>query len=160
VLFFNFLIYKAKASAHTRQDTGDASKTSSQKWSDIPSDLTSSYPSLSFPSASRPPSPTHSHRRHQPPTTHHDESPLDTQRSAPLPLSATLAIFDSSLPARTRLGALASSLAINFLLPFVNGVMLGFGEIFAKNVVFGWLGWKMPGSGVANVGVKSKQGKR
>jgi hypothetical protein len=149
------LLYKAKSSANIRHDTGDESKTSSQKWSDIPSDLTSSYPSLSFPSASRPPSPTH--RRHQPPTTHHDESLQDTPA---LPPSATLAIFDSSLPTRTRLGALASSLAINFLLPFVNGVMLGFGEIFAKNVILGWLGWKIPGSGVANVGMKSTQRRR
>jgi len=151
---------EAKGSTHTRHDAGDESKTSSQKWSDIPSDLTSSYPSLSFPSPSRPPSPTQSHRRHQPPTAHHDESLLNTQRSAPLPPSATLAIFDSSLPAWTRLGALASSLAINLLLPFVNGVMLGFGEIFAKNIVLGWLGWKVPGSGIANVGVKSTQGRR
>jgi hypothetical protein len=37
--------------------------------------------------------------------------------------------------------------------------MLGFGEIFAKNIIVGWLGWKVPGSGVANVGVKSTQGK-
>jgi hypothetical protein len=38
--------------------------------------------------------------------------------------------------------------------------MLGFGEIFAKNVVFGWLGWKIPGSSVANVGVKPTQRRR
>lgn len=52
--------------------------------------------------------------------------------------------------------ALFSSLAINLLLPFVNGVMLGFGEIFAKNVVVGWLGWKVPGSTAANVGVRAR----
>jgi hypothetical protein len=39
--------------------------------------------------------------------------------------------------------------------------MLGFGEIFAKNIVVGWLGWKLPGSAVANVGVRSSTlGKR
>jgi hypothetical protein len=36
---------------------------------------------------------------------------------------------------------LFSSLSINMFLPFVNGVMLGFGEIFAKTVIVGWLGW-------------------
>jgi hypothetical protein len=36
---------------------------------------------------------------------------------------------------------LVSSLSINMLLPFVNGVMLGFGEIFAKTVIVEWLGW-------------------
>lgn len=50
-------------------------------------------------------------------------------------------------------------MAINILLPFVNGVMLGFGEIFAKNVVVKWFGWKpiirMPsGSIAANVGIR------
>jgi hypothetical protein len=52
--------------------------------------------------------------------------------------------------------ALLSSLAINLLLPFVNGVMLGFGEIFAKNVVMGWFGWKIPGTVAGNVGVGIK----
>ncbi|KAH6913047.1 hypothetical protein BKA70DRAFT_1261741 [Coprinopsis sp. MPI-PUGE-AT-0042] len=56
--------------------------------------------------------------------------------------TTTLAIFDETLSTRTRALALLSSLAINLALPFVNGVMLGFGEIFAKNVVMDWLGWK------------------
>jgi len=46
-----------------------------------------------------------------------------------------------------RVKALFSAMAINMLLPFVNGVMLGFGEIFAKNVIMEWLGWKVLGSG-------------
>lgn len=151
---------QGEPSSHTRQETGDDSKASSQKWSDIPSDLTSSYPSLDFPSPSRPPSPSHSHSRrthahahvpkHDPTTTHIQPS----QDPAPLPASTTLAIFDSNLPTRTRLGAFVSTIGINLLLPFVNGVMLGFGEIFAKNVVLGWLGW--PKGGVANVGVGMK----
>jgi len=45
--------------------------------------------------------------------------------------------------------AFASSLAINLFLPFVNGVMLGFGEVFAKNLMLGWLGW---GSTATHVG--------
>ncbi|OAX31882.1 hypothetical protein K503DRAFT_777212, partial [Rhizopogon vinicolor AM-OR11-026] len=38
---------------------------------------------------------------------------------------------------------LLSSLAINLFLPFMNGVTLGFGEIFAKNVLAGWIGWRI-----------------
>jgi len=38
--------------------------------------------------------------------------------------------------------ALLGSLTINLVLPFVNGVMLGFGEIFAENVLFSYFGWK------------------
>ena len=57
-------------------------------------------------------------------------------------------MFDSSLSPKTRTLALLSSVAINVLLPFVNGVMLGFGEIFAKNLV-SWLGWKVPGTASA-----------
>lgn len=60
--------------------------------------------------------------------------------------------------------ALFSSLAINLALPFVNGVMLGFGEIFAKNVIMGWLGWNAgaPGSVATNagIGVKKPWGQR
>jgi Outer membrane protein TOM13 len=33
------------------------------------------------------------------------------------------------------------STAINLILPFINGVMLGFGEIFAHDLAFRW-GWK------------------
>lgn len=65
--------------------------------------------------------------------------------------AVTLAVFDDTLPARSRFYALISSLSINLVLPFVNGVMLGFGEIFAKTVIVGWLGW---GPSVAtNVGL-------
>lgn len=75
---------------------------------------------------------------------HHHES---TRRTA------TSAILDSKLSTKTRVLALISSIGINLLLPFVNGVMLGFGEIFAKEVVFGWFGWKLP---VTNVGVRAR----
>ncbi|KAF5371820.1 hypothetical protein D9615_009552 [Tricholomella constricta] len=112
---------------HSQADTGDES----QKWEDIRSSVTSSFPSMSYPERMETPSPL---RQHLVPP-------------APAPLSATLAIFDSTLSPRTRVTALFSSLAINMLLPFVNGVMLGFGEIFAKNVVMGWFGWKPAGPG-------------
>ncbi|KAG8908342.1 hypothetical protein FRB99_007269 [Tulasnella sp. 403] len=56
--------------------------------------------------------------------------------------SVTPRILDAGLPWKTRAFALVSSLAINMFLPFVNGVMLGFGEIFARNVIAPWFGWK------------------
>ncbi|KAF9450326.1 hypothetical protein P691DRAFT_798216 [Macrolepiota fuliginosa MF-IS2] len=116
---------------------------SSQKWEEVNSPATSSYPSMSFPEQSAtPPLQHHDHDHHQP-------------RSQPAlpPQSVTLSVFDSSLSTRTRLKALASSIAINLLLPFVNGVMLGFGEIFAKNFVLGWLGW---GSTATTVGISQR----
>ncbi|KAF9236753.1 hypothetical protein BU15DRAFT_63791 [Melanogaster broomeanus] len=55
---------------------------------------------------------------------------------------------------RTRVSLILTSLAINLLLPFVNGVMLGFGEIFAKDILVGWIGWKrQSGRTAANVGL-------
>lgn len=40
--------------------------------------------------------------------------------------------------------------AINFVLPFFNGVMLGFGEILANEVIFkyGWFGYARPQLGI------------
>jgi len=121
--------------AQSTQDTGDES----QKWEEVSDPLTSSFPSMSFPDRTNTPSP-----QHPPPPP----APLE---------SATLAIFDPSLSTRTRLTALFSSLAINLLLPFVNGVMLGFGEIFAKNIVLEYFGWRplapRPGSVAASTGL-------
>jgi hypothetical protein len=37
--------------------------------------------------------------------------------------------------------SLLRTTAINLILPFINGVMLGFGEIFAHELAFRW-GWK------------------
>ncbi|KAG6857230.1 hypothetical protein H0H87_007649 [Tephrocybe sp. NHM501043] len=112
---------------HSQADTKDGS----QKWEDIQASVTSSYPSFEYPERMDTPSPSHRH-------------PAPTPAA---PLSATLAVFDSTLTTRTRVKALFSSLAINMVLPFVNGVMLGFGEIFAKNVVMKWFGWKPMGPG-------------
>lgn len=50
-------------------------------------------------------------------------------------------MFDSSLSTKTRVIALLGSVTINLFLPFVNGVMMGFGEIFAENVLWKWFGW-------------------
>ncbi|KAF8986584.1 hypothetical protein BDQ17DRAFT_1548432 [Cyathus striatus] len=100
--------------ALSQQDTNDGS----QKWEEVHSSMTSSFPSVTFP-----------------------------ESSSSAPPNATLTIFDPSLSTRTRVTAFFSSLAINMLLPFVNGVMLGFGEIFAKNFIMQWLGWQPSGPG-------------
>ena len=104
---------------------------------------------MSYPERSETPSPSQNH-------------PAPSQLA--LPPTATLAIFDSTLSTRTRVKALFSSVAINMLLPFVNGVMLGFGEIFAKNVIMGWMGWKASGPGsitaTTGIGVSSPWGQR
>lgn len=66
------------------------------------------------------------------------------QRTAPSPSSSdsptgslTLAALtpSSHMTLRRRVGVLSASIFINLGLPFVNGVMLGFGEIFARSLV-------------------------
>jgi hypothetical protein len=113
----------------------------SQNWEDIHSSVTSSFPSMTFPERTATPSPP----------------PPPARRQADVSQTATLAAFDPSLSVRTRIKAVLASLAINLLLPFVNGVMLGFGEVFAKNVVIGWFGWQRPGSTAGSRGIGRRQ---
>lgn len=63
-----------------------------------------------------------------------------SQPESPPTGSLTLAIFSRDIPWTRRVSLLLASLAINIGLPFVNGVMLGFGEIFARTVVAPRLG--------------------
>ncbi|TCD70208.1 hypothetical protein EIP91_004388 [Steccherinum ochraceum] len=156
---------ETSAAGHDRHLSG-----SGEKWEDVPvpSSMTSSYPSLSYPSD--PHSPVSSQQHRALPHHGHDhagghEHKHTQDRAAPAPTTtATSAIFDSNLSTKTRTLALVSSLAINLLLPFVNGVMLGFGEIFARNVVVKWFSWgrlgeknarPAPGRVATNVGVNA-----
>ncbi|KAI0956008.1 hypothetical protein AcV7_006524 [Taiwanofungus camphoratus] len=155
------------AHAHERT-TSEPESSRHDKWEDIPSSLASSYPSLSFPSDPHSPSTDPQAHRHRPtgghPHVHHTAHGhghahhVKEDRAG----STTLSVFDASLSPKTRALALLSSLAINVLLPFVNGVMLGFGEIFAKNVVVRWFGWKPAGPGrtAAGVGLRGTEGTR
>ena len=140
------------AAAH-RPAPAVADPTGSPNWENLPSSPTSSFPSMSFPEPSRPHSPERSA------TAPHAAPRAAGGGAAAAPLaaaSATLAVFDDSLPNGTRFWALVTSLSVNMFLPFVNGVMLGFGEIFAKTVIVGWLGW---GPAVAtNVGLSAPSG--
>lgn len=127
-----------------------ADPTGSPNWENVLSSPTSSFPSMSFPEPSRPHSPEHTHAPR-------------TAAPAPPPMaaaSATLAVFDDTLPNGTRVWALITSLSVNMLLPFVNGVMLGFGEIFAKTVVVGWLGWGPAVTTNVGLGVPSASSRR
>ncbi|UZJ52612.1 hypothetical protein CBS101457_001932 [Exobasidium rhododendri] len=54
--------------------------------------------------------------------------------------SLTTAIFAKDLKWRRRSYLVIASLAINLGLPFLNGVMLGFGEIFARTIMAPWIG--------------------
>ncbi|KAH9902815.1 hypothetical protein C8Q73DRAFT_633551 [Cubamyces lactineus] len=144
------------------QPASEPESSKQEKWDEMTSSLTSSFPSMSFPSDPHSPSssarrdlapaplhhhhhhseghahgPGHLHAHHHP--HHHHEGPEGAK-------TATLSVFDASLSPKTRALALLSSIAINVLLPFVNGVMLGFGEIFAKNIVVRWIGWRVPGT--------------
>ncbi|KAL1949249.1 hypothetical protein VTO73DRAFT_8130 [Trametes versicolor] len=136
-----------------------------EKWDDMTSSLTSSFPSMSFPSDPHSPSSSarrdlaphahhHTHHAHDAGHSHgpghsHAHHAHHHHEDAEGAHTATLSVFNASLSPRTRALALLSSVAINVLLPFVNGVMLGFGEIFAKNVVVRWIGWKLPGTASA-----------
>ena len=68
---------------------------------------------------------------------HGERTPPHDRRVAPqpAPVSLTWAIFDASLSQRTRLTAFFSSLAVNLLLPFVNGM-----EKFSPKM-FLWIGF-------------------
>ncbi|KAK4051817.1 hypothetical protein OIV83_002522 [Microbotryomycetes sp. JL201] len=60
--------------------------------------------------------------------------------------SLTMAIVNAwhSTTWAKRIPAIIASIAINFGLPFVNGVMLGFGELFARNWIGIRMGWGNP----------------
>ncbi|KAI5982262.1 hypothetical protein EDD15DRAFT_2378030 [Pisolithus albus] len=120
-----------------------------------PSSSPESYPSLSLsdPSGLQSPSP----RRDSFPVEYPPSLPqkaVEPKTTGPPP-STLPSILDGTINRRTRLSLILSSLAINLLLPFINGVMLGFGEIFAKDVLVGWLGWRLrSGRTTASVGLR------
>lgn len=81
------------------------------------------------------------------PSEMESDAPSDAEHSYPPTGSLTLAAFNpySSIPLPRRLALISSSVAINFGLPFLNGVMLGFGEIFARVIL-------APALGITGVG--------
>ncbi|GAA5949949.1 hypothetical protein JCM21900_005535 [Sporobolomyces salmonicolor] len=71
--------------------------------------------------------------------------PPPSQHNADDAPSLTLAIASAwhTAPWSKKLWAVFASVAINVGLPFINGVMLGFGELFARNVLGVRLGWPL-----------------
>ncbi|KAG6334222.1 hypothetical protein ID866_4866 [Astraeus odoratus] len=135
------------------QHTATESVSPSQKWVNI-SSPGSSFPSMSLPDPSGPPSPLPKEALPAPCPPAQSYQATEA-KNANHPPSTLPSIMDHAVTKRTRLSLILSSLAINLVLPFVNGVMLGFGEIFAKNVLVGWFGWKFQsGRTAANVGFR------
>jgi len=144
-----------KSSAHHGQqpsgsgnDTTDedsAPVSGSRTWENIPS-LASSFPSL----PSQQDTQLHRSTPHDP-SLHIGSTSLVTELT-PASRSATLVMFDPKVPRRTRVIALFASIGINFVLPFINGVMLGFGEIFARGLVDWWRGGR---AALSSVGLRT-----
>ncbi|KAH7884528.1 hypothetical protein F5I97DRAFT_1830976 [Phlebopus sp. FC_14] len=147
---------EGQGSSSQAQHIKTESHSPSQKWEHISSSPTSSYPSMSFPDPSRPQSPAPPPPSSPPPSApaHSGQKlPVSETKNTTVPPSTLPSIMDPAVKPRTRMSLILSSLAINLLLPFVNGVMLGFGEIFAKNVIVGWIGWKRNGRTTTSVGL-------
>ena len=138
------------------QFTAMESASPSQKWENIPSSPESSFPSISLPDPSTLSSPSPQPNPLPPPYKNGEPSKSSAEAKNPHdPPSTIPSITNHAISRRTRMSLILSSLAINLLLPFVNGVMLGFGEIFAKNVLIGWFGWKLQrGRTAATVGLR------
>lgn len=128
----------------------------SQKWENILSSPESSFPSISLPDPSTLSSPSPQPNPLLPPYGNAEPSKSSAQAKSPHdPPSTIPSITNHAISRRTRTSLILSSLVINLLLPFVNGVMLGFGEIFAKNVLVGWFGWKLQrGRTAASAGLR------
>lgn len=69
------------------------------------------------------------------PEKHSSKALVPQSHSSPpaQPPSLTLSLFSS--PSNLSISRLVAVLGINLVLPFINGVMLGFGEIFAREAV-------------------------
>lgn len=104
--------------------------TTSQAWEEI-NRSSSSGSGEDLVEVSKPSSPQQSgSAAHQQPPSH--------------PPSLTLSVFSS--PSTLSVSRVVAVLGINLVLPFINGVMLGFGEIFARQVVSAGRAWYWEGS--------------
>ena len=74
----------------------------------------------------------------------HEETSHQTPPAQPP--SLTLSIF--TMPSHLSFSRVFAVMSINLVLPFINGVMLGFGEIFAREVVKVSRSWWREGGSV------------
>jgi hypothetical protein len=73
--------------------------------------------------------------------------PTQNQQTPPAaPPSLTLSLF--TMPGHLSVGRVTAVLGINLVLPFINGVMLGLGEIFAREAVKVGRLWYREGGGL------------
>lgn len=70
-----------------------------------------------------------------------EPEPVEPAATGELTLAA---IFAPHLPWTRRALLLTASIAVNVGLPFINGVFLGFGEIFARAFIAPWIGLAPP----------------
>ncbi|GAA5898597.1 uncharacterized protein JCM6883_003365 [Sporobolomyces salmoneus] len=137
------------SSAFQPADISFASSSSSKEVEATPASdekepSSSSSSSTPVPSSSQPTqsSPLARDRSSSSPPPPPERRPSESHAADSAP-SLTLAISSAwhTAPWSRKLWAIIASVAINIGLPFVNGVMLGFGELFARNVLgvrFGW----------------------
>ncbi|BGP38782.1 hypothetical protein JCM10450v2_002736 [Rhodotorula kratochvilovae] len=112
-----------------------------------PEASTSSTPAPAPLSTSSPAAPQQRASSPSPPPSPSSSRPAPSHAADSAP-SLTLALASAwhTAPWTRKIWAVLASLAINVGLPFVNGVMLGFGELFARNVVGVRLGWPLASS--------------
>ena len=72
------------------------------------------------------------------------ETPAPVLAPAPSGELTLAAIWNPGLPLRRRALLLTAALAVNIGLPFINGIVLGFGEIFARAFLAPLLGLAPP----------------
>ncbi|EGG00078.1 uncharacterized protein MELLADRAFT_112193 [Melampsora larici-populina 98AG31] len=83
-------------------------------------------------------------KHHHPSSTTNSELESNHSINTPIPsltLSLFQHLFDDRLTWQRKIGCMTATLAINLFLPFVNGIMLGFGEIAARELVGKYFGW-------------------
>lgn len=128
---------EANAPSHATAATGapETMKTNLQHTQTVPTASSTGMPRFWPRRTSRSPSNASSSHSSQQPSP-----PKEIMPNYPPSGSLTLAIFANGITWRRRSYLLLASVAINLGLPFINGVMLGFGEIFARTIVAPWIG--------------------
>lgn len=127
---------EVSAPSHTTAASGapETMKTDLHHTKTVPTASATGMPRIWPRRTSRSPSETSSSYSSQP------HAPSEMLPQYPPSGSLTLAIFAKNISWQRRGYLLLASVAINLGLPFINGVMLGFGEIFARSIVAPYIG--------------------
>jgi hypothetical protein len=140
----------------------------------LPARPVSQTPAAAAGSSRQPHSHPQAHPQHTSASPGTGDAPVSHNAPPAAPPSLTLSLF--TLPSSLSVSRVIAVLGINLVLPFINGVMLGFGEIFAREVVRvgklvyrgerGLFGWRRRGGsddfaggrGVTSVGLSGSGG--